>query len=92
MKKILFFALACLMFSSSYTQDNKKPIIEIYGQVMTDFGFHVNQVNPLYFDVMRPTQLPSYKNECGADGNLFFSVRQSMLGFKTFYDTKKRTT
>ena len=89
MKNILLFALACLIFSSSYAQDNKKPIIEIYGQVMTDFGFHFNQVNPLYFDVMRPTQLPSYENEYGADGNLNFSVRQSMLGFKTFYETKK---
>ena len=89
MRKVLFFALVWLIFSSTYAQDNKKPVVEIYGQIMTDFGYHIAQVNPLYFDVMRPTQLPSYKNEYGADGNMFFSVRQSMLGFKTFYDTKK---
>jgi hypothetical protein len=89
MKKLLLFALISLLFSSSFAQENKKPVIEIYGQVMTDIGYHINQVNPLYFDVMRPTQLPSFKNEYGTDGNVFFSVRQSSLGIRSHYDTRK---
>ncbi len=89
MKKLLLFALASLIFSSSFAQEKNKPIIDIYGQVMTDIGYHFNQVNPLYFDVLRPTQLPSYKNEYGTDGNIFYSVRQSSLGIRSHYDTKR---
>ena len=90
MKKIILtfagsflFIIGCLS-----AQDEKKTVFEISGQVMTDVGFNFNQVNPLYFDVMRPTQLPSYKNEYGSDGNVFFSVRQSSLGFKSFTPTR----
>jgi hypothetical protein len=88
MKKLLFLALISIVFSSSFSQENTKHTIEIYGQVMTDIGYHFNQANPLYFDVLRPTQLPSYRNEYGTDGNIFYSVRQSSLGFRSFYDTK----
>ncbi len=50
---------------------------------MTDTGYNFNQINPDYYDVLRPTQLPSHKNEFGTDGNVFFGVRQSMLGLNT---------
>jgi hypothetical protein len=32
---------------------------------------------------MRPSQLPVYKDQYGADGNFYASVRQTRLGFKT---------
>jgi hypothetical protein len=70
-------------------QERTKPEINFYGQVMTDAGYNFNQVNPLYWDVMRPTQLPSYKNEYGTDGNVFFSVRQTMLGLWGYVPTSK---
>ena len=36
---------------------------------------------------MRPTKLPAYENEYGADGRFFAGVRQSRLGFKGFMPT-----
>jgi hypothetical protein len=89
MKRVLFsltfglFAIHCL-----FAQTEKKTTFEISGQVMTDIGYNFNQINPDYFDVLRPTQLPSYKNEYGTDGNVFFGVRQSMLGFRSFTQTR----
>jgi hypothetical protein len=76
------------MLFCSFAQQHASPALEIYGQIMTDAGYNFKQGNPDYFDAMRPTQLPAYKNEYGTDGNVFFSVRQSMLGFRVYYPTK----
>jgi hypothetical protein len=37
---------------------------------------------------MRPSKLPSYKNEFGPGGNVFFSVRQTKLGVKSSTPTR----
>jgi hypothetical protein len=88
MKKLILAVAACLFFTCLSAQNEKKTVFQISGQVMTDVGYNINQVNPDYFDVMRPTQLPAYKNEYGTDGNVYFGVRQSMLDFKSFTPTK----
>lgn len=88
MKKFILTFTCSMFLIYLFAQDEKKPTFEISGQIMTDIGYNFNQVNPLYFDVIRPTQLPSYKNEYGTDGNVYFGVRQSMLGFKSFTPTK----
>ena len=88
MKRVTFTLIGSMICFSIFAQETAKPSFEIYGQIMTDVGYNFNQVNPLYFDVMRPTQLPSYKNEYGTDGNTYFSVRQSSLGFKSYTDTR----
>jgi hypothetical protein len=88
MKKLLLSFAGSIFFFYLSAQDTKKTSFEISGQIMTDVGYNFNQVNPDYFDVMRPTQLPSYKNEFGSDGNTYFGVRQSMLGFKSITPTK----
>ena len=88
MKKPILSIVACLVFICLYAQEEKKTVFQISGQVMTDAGYNFNQVNPDYYDVMRPTQLPAYKNEYGTDGNVYFGVRQSMLDFKSFTPTK----
>ena len=88
MKKHLLTLSGSILFLSVFSQVVPKTSFEISGQIMTDVGYNFNQVNPDYFDVMRPTQLPSYKNEYGTDGNTYFGVRQSMLGFKSFTPTK----
>ena len=85
----LTLVLALSLFSLCiFAQEEKKTAFQISGQVMTDIGYNFNQVNPDYYDVMRPTQLPAYKNEYGTDGNVYFGVRQSMLDFKSFTPTK----
>lgn len=56
---------------------------DIYGHVQLDAGYNFLQIDPNWFDVMRPTKLPAYKNEFGPDGSVFFSVRQTRFGVKT---------
>jgi len=88
MRKIILTITISLFFMYLFAQEEKKTVFQISGQVMMDAGYNFKQVNPDYFDVMRPTQLPSYKNEYGTDGNVYFGVRQSMLDFKSFTPTK----
>jgi outer membrane murein-binding lipoprotein Lpp len=61
----------------------KKSSLDLYGFVMLDSGYEFKQQNPNWFDVMRPTQLPSFKNEFAPDGNVFAGVRQSRFGVKS---------
>ena len=61
---------------------------EIYGFAQADMGYNFNQVNPEYYDAMRPSRLPAYENQFGTDGNTYFSARQTRLGFKTAANTK----
>ena len=64
-------------------EDKSGTVMEIYGHTMLDMGYQFNQNDPDWFDVVRPTKLPSFENEFGDDGNFFASVRQSRLGVKT---------
>nr|WP_256450001.1 DcaP family trimeric outer membrane transporter [Flavihumibacter rivuli] len=61
--------------------------LEIYGFVMTDIGYDFKQIDPNWFDVVRPTKLPSFKNQYGTDGNAYFSVRQTRFGVKGYTKT-----
>ncbi len=81
------FCLMATFFSVQAQDDDKQKSMEIYGFIMMDAGYNVNQINPSWFDVVRPTQLPAYKNEYGTDGNFYFSVRQTRLGFKNYFET-----
>lgn len=60
-----------------------KTTMDIYGHAMLDMGYQVNQNDPNWYDVVRPSKLPVYNDQYGADGNWFMGVRQSRLGFKT---------
>ena len=89
MRKLHYYlaAIACFFAvqvsaQQAEPQEERKVSMEIYGAVMTDAGYDFKQVDPDWFDVMRPTKLPSFKNEYGADGETYFGVRQSRLGVK----------
>ena len=56
---------------------------EIYGFAMMDAGYNAKQIHPDWYDVVRPTKLPSFQNEFGTDGHTYFSARQTRLGFKS---------
>jgi hypothetical protein len=56
--------------------------LDIYGFAMLDHGFNFGRIDPAWFDVVRPTKLPSSPGEFGRNGNWFSGVRQSRLGFK----------
>ena len=86
-KRLLFRALFVLFPCLVIAQENKSSF-EIYGYVMVDGGYNFNSINPAWSDVMRPTQLPKFKNEYGADGNYFIGVRQTRFGVRRITDTK----
>lgn len=66
----------------------KKNSIDIYGFVMLDSGYDFGQTNPKWFDVERPTQLPSFPNEFAPSGNVYAGVRQTRFGVKSSTATK----
>lgn len=86
-KKLLIITLLFLLsFRLIQAQDEKIDSMEIYGHVMTDAGYNFNQTDPNWFDVVRPSKLPSFKNEFGSDGNTYFSVRQTRFGVKNYFN------
>ena len=66
---------------------DEKKVMDIYGFIMMDAGYNFNQIHPDWFDVIRTTKLPEFENQYGSDGNFYFSVRQTRLGFKNYFDT-----
>ncbi len=83
--------LLVLLFDPLFTKPvnaQEQNEMEIYGFVMMDGGYNFNQSDPDWFDVVRPTKLPAFKNEFGTDGNVYSSVRQTRLGFKTSFPTE----
>jgi hypothetical protein len=89
MKKSIFIFLLLSAFSTyGFAQEEgEQKALEIYGFAMTDAGYNFNQIDPNWFDVVRLTKLPAFKNEFGTDGNAYFSVRQTRFGVKSFLPT-----
>ncbi len=84
-KYLLILILLCVTFPALAQEDPKKEkSLEIYGFVMTDIGYNFNQIHPDWFDVVRPTKLPAFKDQYGTDGNAYFSVRQTRFGVKGY--------
>lgn len=77
-----------LVVPAAADDEGEKLRLEVYGFLMTDAGYRSGQIDPDWFDVMRPTKLPAYENEFGADGNTYFSVRQTRFGVKAWTPTK----
>jgi hypothetical protein len=78
----LFVALAPAAMAQEAGTPQNPAWFSIYGFVMLDMGYDSGQVNPDWFDVLRPTKLPAFEDEFGKDGNFYSSVRQTRLGFK----------
>lgn len=87
--QIILFSL--LLLSGSYLNGQNEtgsPSLRIYGFAMMDAGYNFNQIHPDWYDVVRPTKLPSYKNEFGTDGNIYYSIRQTRFGVEGLYPTR----
>jgi len=64
------------------------PRLELYGFAMVDVGYDFGQVgDPLWFDTLRVTKLPSFDDQYGDDGRFFAGVRQTRFGAKAYYPT-----
>jgi len=86
------FVVATLATGASALAQGETPDktrMDIYGFAMLDMGYQAGTSDPLWFDVMRPTKLPSDPDEFGGDGRTYAGVRQSRLGFKTWTPTSK---
>ena len=57
--------------------------VDFYGFAMLDSGYNFGQIDPNWYDVVRPTKLPAYPNEFGGSGNVFAGVRQTRFGVKS---------
>ena len=83
-RAMLFAALLAVASAApvlAQTAD-QKPTLEIYGFGQADAieDFKVN--NPDWYDVNRPSKLPSFAGEFGNDGHFYLSPRQSRFGAK----------
>jgi hypothetical protein len=56
---------------------------QVYGFAMLDMGYDFKQNNLDWFDTVRPTKLPAFKDQFAPDGKTYFGVRQSRLGVKS---------
>ncbi len=79
-------AFLVIAASAAHAQD-KGTRAEVYGFAMLDMGYEFKSADPDWFDVVRPTKLPAFDGEFGADGHWYSGVRQSRLGVKTFTPT-----
>lgn len=86
-KQYHYLFLLIFLCSAQVISAQEEKSFEVYGHIMTDAGINFGQIHPDWFDVMRPTKLPAYENEYGTDGNVYFSVRQTRLGFKSWIPT-----
>jgi len=69
--------------SAAAEKKKSEGTFDIFGFVMLDSGYNFQQIDPNWYDVVRPTKLPAFKDEFGHDGNVFFSVRQTRFGVKS---------
>ena len=65
----------------------KKPYLEIFGFIITDVIYDFKQMNPQWYDVPRPTKLPSYKDQFAPDGQIYFSTRETRFGTRSYFPT-----
>ncbi|HYR08353.1 MAG TPA: DcaP family trimeric outer membrane transporter [Longimicrobium sp.] len=83
MKRTVVTAILCGLAGPMAAQDEPKPTFDVYGHVMLDMGHDFEQVDPLWFDVVRPTRLPSFEDEFAPSGNMYYGVRQTRFGVRT---------
>lgn len=67
---------------------DKGTTFEVYGFAMLDMGYQFKSNHPDWYDVIRPTKLPSFRGEFAPDGKYYMGVRQSRLGVKSTTPTK----
>lgn len=90
MKHLWTFTLVfcvCCMTARAQDDPTQEKAMDLYGFAMMDFGYNAGAIHPDWFDVMRPTKLPSFEDEFGSEGNMYFSVRQTRLGVKSYTNT-----
>ena len=83
MKRFLLAAALLSGLTGRLSAQDSQTKWDLYGFIMLDGGYNADQIQPDWYDTVRPTKLPSFAKEFGADGNFFFGVRQTRFGVKT---------
>lgn len=65
------------------------PKFDIYGFGQGDFIVDFKRNNPQWFDVNRPSRLPSFPGEFGRNGHTYVSARQSRFGVSATFPTRR---
>ena len=73
--------------AAAETPAKPSPRLQIYGFAVANLIYDFDQVNPDWFDMERPSKLPAFANEFGANGNFWASTRQSRLGVRSWLPT-----
>jgi hypothetical protein len=63
------------------------PRFQIYGFAALNLIDDFDQMNPDWYDLERPSKLPSFPNEFGQNGNFWASVRNSRFGVRSWLPT-----
>ncbi len=80
--RVVLSALLVAGLVTTAAAQEPKPSLEVYGFGQADAISDFKQIDPKWFDVMRPSKLPKSPNEFGEDGRFYLGVRQSRLGVK----------
>ncbi len=83
---LIIAALLVTVAPNSKAQETR-PRLDIYGFAMMDMGIDLKRSDPVWFDVIRPTKLPSFERQFGEDGNTYAGVRQTRFGVKGYAPT-----
>jgi hypothetical protein len=86
-KATIAAAIAALA-APTFAQGQGDTRLDFSGFAMLDMGYQANQNHPDWFDVVRPTKLPSFEDEFAPDGNFFAGVRQSRFGVRSYTPTE----
>ena len=87
-RQVLYLHLFLFITSPAMAQEQEpKKGFEVYGYIKTDIGYNFDQIDPDWFDVLRVTKLPQYKDQFAPDGKIYFSVRETRLGFNSWSPT-----
>ena len=79
-------AVAAVPSPPALAQD-QKPALTIYGFGQGDAIADLKQNDPSWYDVNRPSKLPSFANQFGENGHFYLSPRQSRFGAKSTIPT-----
>ena len=80
-------AYSCPALAQQSNQNQSEPTVTIYGFGQGDAIVDFRTNNPDWYDVNRPSKLPSFQGEFGDNGHFYLSPRQSRFGAKALIPT-----
>ncbi len=86
--QVLYLHLFLFIIIPATAQEQEpKRGFEIYGYIKTDIGYNFDQIDPDWYDVLRVTKLPKFKDQFAPDGKIYFSVRETRFGLNSWSPT-----